>query len=795
MPASPNPTESGPVPGPPDDQSLLRRMRAMADECLADPSHSSAASRDFDACLSLLDRVWPQSKSGNMDTPSPAAATRETLPNLPENCEFGRFEVRRLLGQGGFGAVFLVFDAALGREVALKIPQPTLLGSREVRQRFLREAQAAAVLDHPNIVPIFESGEIGPMWYIVSRFCAGPTLAEWLAAQPTPPQPRLAASIIADLAEAVHHAHGRGVLHRDLKPSNVLLEPIEPPRSDGFGFVPKLTDFGLAKRMDEQQDVTREGTLVGTVRYMSPEQAVGDYRSIDVRSDVYSLGVMLYELISGRPPFCAAEAEMLRCIQQEPIPSLESPHGRLSRDLATVCLTCLEKKRDDRYATAGELAADLRRFLAGEPVNARPVPFPVRAVRWCRRRPVIAGLTGALSLVVLASVVGLFVMLQRERELRRRAEWKQEYAIQAVGDFYTGVAEQWLASQPKSEELRKKYLLKALKFYEELAAEQSDDPEVRYRTSVALHRAANIQEHLRMPKEAGRDRSRCLAILEGLIAEFPEERQYRFDRFYNLLVSGGGHPGGREGALREAYAEIHRLVDEDPQNPTYLDSLAATSAHYAGMLDENSLDEAKQIATEGAATAQRLADLYPDRPLYEKNVAACFTILASIKGSEGDHAAAAELHGRCIEVHARLMSHFPDEPRHRIDWVSHRQSRAQHWIVLSRLADAESELDDCQRVCEELHSAFPGEVDIQAQLQNALWRKAEFEFRHGDASEAAKCYTRCFDYLEDRLREAPNYEPHRRLLAGYLRDCPIEALRDPQRAAELEAPPRAVAAQ
>jgi tetratricopeptide (TPR) repeat protein len=262
-----------------------------------------------------------------------------------------------------------------------------------------------------------------------------------------------------------------------------------------------------------------------------------------------------------------------------------------------------------------------------------------------------------------------------------------------------------------------------------------------------------------------------------------------------LLVSGGGHPGGREGALREAYAEIHRLVEEDPENPTYLDSLAAVSAHYAGMLDEHSIEESKRVAAEGAATAQRLADMYPDRPLYEKNVAACYTILASIKASEGDHAAAAELQVRCIEVHARLMAHFPDVPRHRVDWVSHRQSLAQRWVTLGRFEDARGELKECQQVCESLHEGFPGEVDIQAQLHNALWRRGELEFYHGDATEAAKCYTRCFACLEDRLREAPDYEPHRKLLASYLRECPIETLRNPDRAAELELPPRAVAAQ
>lgn len=755
------------------DAGLLSRIRALADASTA----GSCTDGDVVDCLEMLERVWPGSVSGH----SASTVSNEENDALPNGLQ--RFEVRRLLGQGGFGAVFLVYDQVLQREAALKIPQPAHLGRRELRQRFLREAQAAALLDHPNIVPIYETGEAGPMWYIVSRYCSGPTLAEWLAGLPTPPSPRSAARIIAALADAVHHAHSRGVLHRDLKPSNVLLESSD---SDELGFVPKLTDFGLAKRLDEQQAVTRDGALLGTVRYMSPEQARGDDRSIGVQTDVYALGVMLYELISGQPPFHTHDAETLRCIQQEPIPALQTSHGRLSRDLETVCLKCMEKDRAARYESAGEVAAELRRYLAGQTVIARPVSRLTRAVRWCRHEPVVAGLSIAVAALLVAATVGSLIMLQRERELRRRAEWKQEAAIRAVGDFYTDVAENWLATQPKSEGRRKEFLLKALRFYEELAKEQSDDPEVRYRTSVALHRAANIQEHLGMSQAAATDRQRCLAILEGLIADFPQEQQYRYDRFYNLLASGPLHPGGRRQSLELAYNEIRRLVDESPDNPIYLDSMASVSGTYAAEFESEDRATAIRIAKHGVAVAEQLVEKYPDRPLYEKNVATCVGVLVAFEAEEGDFVAAERGCDRCAAIYERLAERFPDTWTLKLQGVGLRASQATYLEKLGKADEAEQILAECFTALEPLQEAYPGEVDIQAQYQNVLWRQGDNDFHRGDEQRAFEKYSRCLAFLESAMAQNPDYAVNRRRLVSYLRECPMESLRNPERAAELE---------
>jgi serine/threonine protein kinase len=227
--------------------------------------------------------------------PAPAAGARMSL---------GRFEVIRELGQGGFGVVYLARDPVLGREVALKVPRAEMLVSPEARRRFLREGRAAAGLDHPHIVPVFESGEIGPFAYIVSACCEGPTLSAWLRERTQPVAARVAARLVADLADAVQHAHDRGILHRDLKPSNILLQS-GGDSTDSFVPISRITDFGLARIVEEAGvgEETRSGSPLGSPPYMAPEQAAGKRRDVGPAADVYSLGATLYEILSGRPPF------------------------------------------------------------------------------------------------------------------------------------------------------------------------------------------------------------------------------------------------------------------------------------------------------------------------------------------------------------------------------------------------------------------------------------------------------------------------------------------------------------
>ena len=310
----------------------------------------------------------------------------ETRAGSPEALgQFGRFIIHQELGRGGFGMVFLAEDPHLMRLVALKLPRPDALTNASLRERFLREARAAARLDHPNIVPIYDAGEVGAICYIVSAYYPGENLAAWLQRQPGPLTPRTAAALTAVLADAVQHAHNHGILHRDLKPGNVLLEPRATASADELPFTPRLTDFGLAKLQEGEDEQTTSGVVLGTPMYMAPEQAEGWTHLVKAPTDVYALGVILYELLTRRLP-CQGASLLLtleRVRSQSPAPP-RSWRPDLPRALEVICLKCLEKEPGRRYASAGALAEDLRRFLANEPIRVAPPGPLARLGVWCR---------------------------------------------------------------------------------------------------------------------------------------------------------------------------------------------------------------------------------------------------------------------------------------------------------------------------------------------------------------------------------------------------------------------------
>lgn len=357
--------------------------------------------------LQLLERVWPSPDAPTIQGPLPLGEADDETFEVDTPRSFGRFAIRRLIGRGGFAVVYLAHDPQLGKEVALKVPRPDVLVSPEMRRRFFREAEAAAELDHPNIVPVYEVGAIGPAAYITSAFCDGPTLDQWICLRNTPIDERVAAGLVETLALAMQHAHERGVLHRDLKPGNVLLE----------GGVPRLTDFGLAKLVATRGDETHSGAVLGTPRYMAPEQAQSWQGQVGPRADIYSLGAILYELLTGRPPVEGAnDLDTLFRVIWSDIQPVSRFRPDVSRGLEAICLKCLEKKPRHRYGSAAELADDLRRFLDGERTRARPRRLLQRAWRWGTRYRARAALL-AVSAAALVALVGTGV--RHEGRLRR----------------------------------------------------------------------------------------------------------------------------------------------------------------------------------------------------------------------------------------------------------------------------------------------------------------------------------------------------------------------------------------
>jgi WD40 repeat protein len=349
----------------------------------------------------------PARKSPSPADPGAHATTAMAPPRI------GRFEVRGELGSGAFGTVYRAYDPQLDREVALKVPNPGMLGGARAVERFLREARAAARLRHPHIVPVHDAGHDGSRHYIASAFIAGRTLEEISGERPLPF--RAAARVVRDLAEALAYAHGLGIVHRDVKPANILVDE----RGQAH-----LMDFGLAHLQDAAERLTYDGAVLGTPAYIAPEQAAGAGREPLPASDQYSLGVVLYELLCGEVPFSGpAPLVVSQHAHTEP-PRPSARNAKVPRDLETICLKALAKEPGRRYAGCQELADDLRRWLEGEPIQARRLGSLERLARWTRRRPALTAVYVLLALTLLlgAGVAGAVRLWQDAEQARRKTD-------------------------------------------------------------------------------------------------------------------------------------------------------------------------------------------------------------------------------------------------------------------------------------------------------------------------------------------------------------------------------------
>jgi WD40 repeat protein len=371
--------------------------------------------------------------------PSTQGGPADEAESNGQRLEVPGYTILGLLGKGGMGVVYKARQLSLDRIVALKVILHAGHSGEEDRRRFRLEAESVARLQHPNIVQLYEVGEHDGAPYCSLEYCGGGSLEQKLNG--TPWEPRPAADLIETLARAVQAAHTAGVVHRDLKPANVLLT------ADGL---PKIADFGLAKRLGEQSK-TQTGAIVGTPSYMAPEQAGGKGAEIGPATDVYALGAILYELLTGRPPFKAATPldTVLQVVADEPV-AVRRLQPKVPRDLETICHRCLEKQPGRRYASALDLAEDLRRFQAGEPVAARPVSWIGRLQKWARRRPAVAALAG---LSLLLALVGLTLVLWQWRRATR--EWNRaEQARQETEEARQVAEERRREAENANEEAR-----------------------------------------------------------------------------------------------------------------------------------------------------------------------------------------------------------------------------------------------------------------------------------------------------------------------------------------------------
>lgn len=391
------------------------------------------------------------------------APVNSAPPAHPATRLFGDYELVRELGRGGMSVVYEARHLSLNRTVALKMLHPSRLSSSVPLQRFRQEAEAVAALDHPGILPVYEVGSIHGQPYFTMKLAEGGALADGElksggASRASSVTHRV--TLVVQIARAVHYAHQRGIQHRDLKPHNILLDA---------GGRPYVADFGLAKFSDRDSSLTLSTDVIGSPSYMSPEQAAGDTGNLTTASDIYGLGAILYEQLTGQPPFSAGNVPGLlrKIVEEEPDATLLP-----NPDLRTVCLKCLSKDPQRRYSSAEALADELERWLRGEPVQARPVSGREQAIRWCRRRPALAATTGALLVALAAGVAGISVQWRRaeqnafQHDVERYAADLQ-VASQALAGHDLGLARRVLAAQiprPDQPDLRglEWHLLQAL---------------------------------------------------------------------------------------------------------------------------------------------------------------------------------------------------------------------------------------------------------------------------------------------------------------------------------------------
>ena len=400
-----------PAPPPPTDPPTVVPPTTRRDTPTLPPADDSTLAR-------------PPTVTGDPTEPEPAAPS-----DLP--AEIAGYRVQRELGRGGMGVVYKAWDARLGRPVALKVILVGELAGKADLDRFDREAKAVAALKHPNVVQILQYGQTDRGPFVALEYVAGGSLSAHLRGNPQPAE--YAAAVVQAAAEGVAAAHAAGIVHRDLKPANVLMDA--PAARGGRPAKPKIADFGLAKRMDDDQKQTRTGVVIGTPVYMAPEQAAGRVREVGPPADVHALGVILYEMLVGRPPFRGATVpETLDLVQhKEPVPPrLLQP--TVPPDLQTICLKCLRKDPAQRYPTAAELVADLTRYREGRPILARPVGAAEAAWKFYRRKPLLVYTVGGVfallaALVVLALALAGVSAAQASDQLKKeQAELTKEQA-------------------------------------------------------------------------------------------------------------------------------------------------------------------------------------------------------------------------------------------------------------------------------------------------------------------------------------------------------------------------------
>jgi tetratricopeptide (TPR) repeat protein/tRNA A-37 threonylcarbamoyl transferase component Bud32 len=655
---------------------------------------------------------------------------RQTLP-LPEPAaaslgHCGNYLLLQEIARGGMGVVYKARQVGLNRLVALKMIRPGRFATADDLERFRHEAEAVAQLHHPHIVAVHEVGEHDGQPYFSMDYVAGQSLAAVVRENPLPAAQ--AAGYVQTIAEAVHYAHQHGIVHRDLKPANVLVDEARQPR---------ITDFGLAKRIEAEAHLTLTGQVLGTPSYMPPEQAAGKLDQIGHRSDVYALGATLYELLTARPPFRADTLlETLRQVREAEPASPRSLNGHVPRNLETICLKCLEKEPVKRYGSAQDLANELKRFLKGEPIRARPAGPAERLWRWCRRNPVLAILIAAVVLSLLAgTAISLYFAVQanyRTREVERqrdevakqkgRAEETLRLARRAVDDFSMRFGQDKRLQAHDLEGLRKEYLQSAAQIYQQLVELHSDDPAVQTEQGRGLERLAKITLDIGSPSEA----VRLLLQAQDIFAQLAQADPSNLDHQVHL-ANGYQHleivyrvmsqMDKAESASQEAIRLWENLTHNYPDNQSYQAVLAQCHFNHGTLCSETGRPtDADEAYRKALVIDERLAHANPDDLGCQADLATACNGLGAHYCDRDRRQEAHDFYQKALEIRERLAGADPANPQYQGDLATSYYNLASLYAATTRWNDAKSAYYKAAGLQERLARDHPSVIDYQVAL-------------------------------------------------------------------------------
>jgi serine/threonine-protein kinase len=649
--------------------------------------------------------------------------------------------------------------------VALKTISVAAAGEAELT-RFRREAEAVARLQHPNIVQVHEVGEAAGGPFFSMEFVAGGTLVQRLAGTPQPA--RAAAALVETLARAIHAAHQQGIIHRDLKPANVLLT------ADG---TPKISDFGLAKRLvtadtpPGEAGPTRTGEILGTPSYMAPEQATGRAAVITPATDVYALGAILYECLTGRPPFLAETPleTVLQVQLQEPVPPRRL-QPKVPKDLETICLKCLHKEPHRRYADADGLAEDLRRFQAGETIRARPVGPLGRLGRWCRRRPLVASLLAGVALLVAGHLATLSYQMvearHRAAETQRQLELVEEsyrLAKQAVDDSFTRVvSDEALLNEPGLQPLRKRLLETALTYYQGFLRQRPDDPTRRADMAEMHFRVGYITAQIGSKAAALAEYQRARDLYEELLGANLADLRLRghlatvYDNL-GVVQADLGRPGDALRSYERGRDLRKELADENPAD-SQRRNLLAQSYNNLGNLqrDADQVDAALRSYEAARTLRQKLVQENPDNLVYQADLSETCASVGVLYLHAGRPAEALRAHTEARGLREKLVRDRPTSIPWQRDLARTYSNIGELHIRAGRLAEAVGPCESARDLLEKLVRDNPAVTQYQQDLAACYGNLGVVQHRLGQSAQAVRSVERARDLLAKLAQDQPN---------------------------------------